>query len=281
VRAYARTVYGAALARGGRRRFLDKTPRYTMIVPELAELFPAARFVILLRNPLAVLSSELRTYSKGDWPRLADFVPDLLEAPSRLVAARQLLAGRALEVRYEDLVTEPEAQLQRICRFLEVPWESGLEDYSDIPPPRGRANDPVGVHRHQRPSPDSLQKWRSLGRDRQTRIYALAYLDAIGDETVTELGYDPAELRAAIKSEPVEHERRRLFPWTTAIKPKANWSLRERMAAAWYFAAEERGAGAGLGAACGTLWSRLRPSVRRFMGRNPQSKSDIEDDERP
>ena len=66
VRAFARTVYGTAIARGNRRRFLDKTPRYTMIVPELIELFPAARFILLLRNPLAVLSSELKTYIRGD-----------------------------------------------------------------------------------------------------------------------------------------------------------------------------------------------------------------------
>ena len=56
IRSFAQTIYGNVLNSSGKKYFLDKTPRYTMIVPELVELFPAARFVLLFRNPLAVLS---------------------------------------------------------------------------------------------------------------------------------------------------------------------------------------------------------------------------------
>jgi hypothetical protein len=59
VRAYARAIYGRVLEKHGRTRFLDKTPRYFLIVPELARLFPSARFILLWRNPLSVLASEL------------------------------------------------------------------------------------------------------------------------------------------------------------------------------------------------------------------------------
>jgi hypothetical protein len=269
IRAFARTVYGAALRRGGRRRFLDKTPRYTMILPELAELFPEARYLLLLRNPLAVLSSELRTYIQEDWPRLADFAPDLIDAPAQLVAARALLGERLREVRYETLVREPEQQLRRLCRYLEIPWEPGLDDYADTPAPLGRANDPVGVNRHRRPSMDSLETWRQLGRDDQTRTFALAYLDEIGDQVVSDLGYDPALLRAAIEAEPVTRRRRRIYPWRIAVKPMAHWTLRERMASSYYFAAEARGPVAGLGAAARTVVSRFARSIMRLVGRRP------------
>lgn len=269
IRAFAHTVYGAAMQRGGRRRFLDKTPRYTMIVPELAELFPEARYLVLLRNPLAVLSSELRTYVEEDWPRLADFAPDLIDAPARLVAAREVLGENMLEVRYETLVREPERELQRICRYLDIPWETGLEDYSATPAPLGRANDPVGVHRHRRPSADSVETWRELGADSQSRHFALAYLDQIGDEVLGRLGYDPAALRQAIEATAVTRERRRIFPWRTAVKPMSRWTLRERMAASYFSAAEARGPAAGLAAAATTLLQRFGRSTIRLTGRRP------------
>ena len=267
VRAYARTIYGEVLTRNDRRRFLDKTPRYSMIVPELAEIFPEARFVLLLRNPLSVLSSELRTYIKGDWPRLADFAPDLLEAPARLVGAREVLGDRMCELHYEQLVAEPAEELQRLCRHLGLPWEPGLEDYSETPAPLGLFNDPVGVHRHQRPSVDSLETWRELGRSAQTRAFALAYLDALGDETVGDLGYDPAALRAGIKAETASSGSRRVFPWRLAIRPYATYSLRDLAAASWYFAAEEHGPVIGFFVAVGKLLMHGARGLSRLLGR--------------
>ena len=267
VRAYARTIYGEVLSRNDRRRFLDKTPRYSMIVPELREIFPEARFVLLLRNPLAVLSSELRTYIKGNWPLLADFAPDLLEAPARLVAAREVLGDRLCELHYEKLVKEPAEEIQRLCRHLGLPWEPGLEDYSETPAPRGRYNDPVGVHRHQRPSSDSLETWRELGRSAQTRAFALAYLEAIGDDTVREMGYDPATLRAGIEDETVSSGSRRVFPWRTALRHYASWSLRDLVAATWYFAAEKHGPFVGFYDPAGKLlWHGVRV-LSRLLGR--------------
>jgi hypothetical protein len=283
VRAYARAIYGEVLARNDRRRFLDKTPRYSMIVPELKEIFPEARFVILLRNPLAVLASELRTYIKGDWPLLANFAPDLLEAPARLVAAREVLGDRLCELHYEKLVKAPAEELQRLCRHLGLPWEPGLEDYSATTAPRGRYNDPVGVHRHRRPSSDSLETWRELGRSAQTRAFALTYLDAIGDDTIKEMGYDPAALRDGIKAETVSSGSRRVFPWSTAIRPYASWSLRDLAAAHWYFAAEEHGPFVGFFVAAGKLLSRVARSVSRLLGRplkgpgRPRGMSDRDD----
>ena len=51
VRRFAGDLYARALARQGKRLFLDKTPRYYRIIPELRQVFPRAKFIILLRNP--------------------------------------------------------------------------------------------------------------------------------------------------------------------------------------------------------------------------------------
>ena len=59
LRNVALCLYEKALEPSGKKYFLDKTPRYYFIIPELHRIFPKAKFIFILRNPLAVLSSIL------------------------------------------------------------------------------------------------------------------------------------------------------------------------------------------------------------------------------
>ena len=264
VRSFAATVFGRVLEKHGKRLFLDKTPRYTMIIDELYELFPEAKFILLIRNPLAVLKSELHTYVKGDWPVLAGFAPDLVDAPARLVAARSRLGDAALEVRYEDLVTSAEDTVRSLCQFLGLEFDPGMLDYSDTPAPKGRMNDPVGIHQHTGPSPASLDKWKELGADTQLRHFALQYLAELGDDTVAALGYDAPDLRRQIEGAAITRQARHCFPWSLAIKPQKQWGLRDHIASAYLLAAEKKGRLAGIGAALGLLAKRLGGGFTRL-----------------
>ncbi len=265
VRNFARTIYGSVLEKHGKRLFLDKTPRYTMIVDELYELFPAAKYILLIRNPLAVLKSELHTYVKGDWPMLAKFKPDLLDAPGRLVAARSILGDSALEVRYEDLVTSPESTVRSLCEFLGIEFDSSMLDYSDTPAPKGRMNDPVGIHQHTGVSSDSLDKWKELGADGQLRHFALQYLAAVGDETIGNLGYDAAQLRREIEQAKVEKESRHIYPWQLAIRPCKRWGLRDHVASAYILAAQTEGRLAGIRAVLRVFAKRIGGGFGRLF----------------
>src|SRR5713101_1022969 len=68
IRAMSVSLYNNALRAGGRERFLDKTPRYYFVCEELRRVFPKAKYIFLLRNPLSVLASILATWVKQDWP---------------------------------------------------------------------------------------------------------------------------------------------------------------------------------------------------------------------
>jgi hypothetical protein len=265
VRRFAETIYGSVLEKHGKRLFLDKTPRYTMIVDELYELFPNAKYILLLRNPLAILKSELHTYVKGDWPMLAQFKPDLLDAPERLVAARGTLGAAALEVRYEDLVTAPEDTVRSLCDFLGIEFDSSMLDYSDTPAPKGRMNDPVGIHKYTGVSSDSLDKWKELGADSQLRHFALEYLAAVGDKTISELGYDAADLRRQIEQTAVDTEVRHLYPWSVAIRPCERWRFRDHVTSAYVLAAQQRGRLAGVAAVIKVIAGRLGGGVGRLV----------------
>jgi len=67
VRQMTLNLYGGVLQNSGKRYFLDKTPRYYYILPELYRTFPEAKYILLLRNPLAILCSIFNTFVQGYW----------------------------------------------------------------------------------------------------------------------------------------------------------------------------------------------------------------------
>lgn len=266
IRSFAEVIYGRVLEKHGKKLFLDKTPRYTMIIDDLYELFPAAKYVLLIRNPLAILKSELHTYVGDDWNVLSRFAPDLIDAPHRLVGARQLLGESAFELRYEDLVSEPEDIVNELCKFLAIEYDPGMLDYSDTPAPVGRMNDPVGIHRHTAPSPTSLEKWKEMGGDAQLREFALGYLDALGGPVIADLGYDPAELREEIEKSQFDESSRFLYPWELAIKPQERWKMKDHFVSAYLLGARSRGRLHGILAALKVVARRLGGGFRRLTG---------------
>jgi hypothetical protein len=72
VRAMAQVLYDRALQGTGSTCFLDKTPRYCLIISEHRDLFPEAAFIFLLRYPLAVFCSAMSVWPQDQyWPHLA------------------------------------------------------------------------------------------------------------------------------------------------------------------------------------------------------------------
>lgn len=193
-------LYGRACAKQGKSIFLDKTPRYYHILPELAEIYPEARFIILFRNPLAVLSSILNTWVKGSWSKLAYFHDDLLLAPRLLVDGAEQWVERTCIIRYESLIATPEAELRRVCQWLGLAYQPGLLDYGERLLPSGRYGDPIGVRRHSTPTAGSLDRWLQMGASIPERYFALDYLGSLDSEVVARMGYDSSQLRSKLEA---------------------------------------------------------------------------------
>ena len=112
-------LYESSLATAGKRYFLDKTPRYYFVIPQLYRTFPKAHFLILYRNPLAVLCSIISAWAKENWFALFQFKHDLIRAPGLLNEGIQFLGERAMVVHYEELVVNAERGIQDICKTIE------------------------------------------------------------------------------------------------------------------------------------------------------------------
>lgn len=200
VRRFAGDLYARALARQGKRLFLDKTPRYYRIIPELRQVFPRAKFIILLRNPLAALASTLRTWFEDDPERLSGTTNhrDLLDGPALLLAGQEALGDDAIVVRYEELVSEPDRIVADLCAHLGLTFHPAMLDYGRSPAPPGRFGDQVGVPRHSSPTAEHRDKWVGYLADPARQSCALDYLDQLGEGTLAALGYDGSELRNAL-----------------------------------------------------------------------------------
>jgi hypothetical protein len=189
-----------AEAAGGHRYFLDKTPRYHLVAGEIMELFPHARFVFLWRQPLAVAASMIESFGRGRW-NLHKYWIDLFDGLANLLSAYDPGDPRALALRYEDLIADPAAQVERVHAFLGLAPEA-LEASLAGTALRGRMGDRTGTERYRTVSADSLERWRETMANPIRRRWCLRYLAWLGAERLAIMGYDHGELVGAVRALP-------------------------------------------------------------------------------
>lgn len=231
IRSMALGLYSDALAGTNKRYFLDKTPRYYMIFPELLEIFPKAKYVFLLRNPLAIFSSVLETSLKDDFRGLftVDRKSDLLRGPLAILEGIRHLGDNACVVHYEKLVSETEAVLEKLCGHLDIPVDRDMAAYGDkVQFTDSGFIDPKSIYRHQAPITEYIDRWPSRLDSAQKQHLALAYLHALGKDTVESLGYPYDELQSMLKG----IRARQLLPiaqWSLLVKDRQDRSWLEEL----------------------------------------------------
>jgi hypothetical protein len=201
VRQMALILYQQACTQADKPRFLDKTPRYYQILPEIRTLFPQARIILLFRNPLAVFHSILETHVQEHWVLLARYRQDLLTAPFKLLSA-QSLPGPVYSLRYEDFVHQPELETKKLCQFLGVNYEPGITNYGLNTPPKGSLGDQNTINRHTAPTSVHLDLWRNLVQNPTSHAYAKAYVKDLGEKTIQAMGYEFETIQQVIATQP-------------------------------------------------------------------------------
>jgi hypothetical protein len=187
LRRFVIRLYNDACGEKG-RYFLDKSPRYHLIVHELFELFQDAKFIFLWRNPLAVLASSNETWAGGRWS-VHRWEIDLFDGLANLQSAYERYRDRACGVRFEDLIAEPADTWPRVFEYLELSFDpQALREFASVPL-RGRMGDPSGRVQYQAISREPLDKWkRSLGNPYR-KAWCRRYLEWIGERRLSLMGY--------------------------------------------------------------------------------------------
>ncbi|MEO8198919.1 MAG: sulfotransferase [Gemmatimonadota bacterium] len=96
----------------------EKTPHHAWNTAELLEWYPEGRVIHLLRDPRDVTASLFNV----PWGRRSAAANAALWVSLTLAAEKSNGNPRYLRIRYEDLVANPEAGLEEICRFINEPF---------------------------------------------------------------------------------------------------------------------------------------------------------------
>ena len=122
------------------RRWVDQTPSNTVVVNRLAEMFPGARFLHILRDGRRVVHSMVnfhsafgdpeaveRMKSAGRLPLWTTDFADACRTWGRFVGIARDFGrrhpDRAYTVTNERLITDPEGAMRDVFDFLAVPQE--------------------------------------------------------------------------------------------------------------------------------------------------------------
>jgi hypothetical protein len=141
-RAVFEAVLRAYADRRGKAIIGEKTPAHVRYADTLLRWFPRGRLIHMMRDPRAIYVSDLRRrrIEPSSLPfRLLRRVPPLLaavlalettlvwkESVTLLRQNRSRHRERYLVVRFEDLVADPRPQVERICRFIGIPFEEAM-----------------------------------------------------------------------------------------------------------------------------------------------------------
>jgi protein-tyrosine sulfotransferase len=184
----------------GCRLLSEKTPNNVLVFAELLNLFPAAHFIHVIRDPRAVIASMLQVgmrAKKAGWTTPAH-THSALAAIAYIrrclhhgFAAQKIAPDRVMTVSYERLVSEPESETRRICNFLKIDWcqkmlyPGSLKHLGEKAVTNNVWYDTQSYNRD--PKPAEIDKWRTQLTYVQQVMIATAFREH-GD--LAQFGYD-------------------------------------------------------------------------------------------
>jgi len=201
VAAGTRTFY-ALYGEGQRKtRTGDKTPGYVFTMRHIQALLPEAHFIHVIRDPRDTAMSWRKTWfaPSQDYALLGAYWRQQVEIGRRAAPALRHYE----EIRFEDLVLRPEAEIKRLCAYLSLTYEpamlhSGERGQARLARLQGRAHaDGRMIARDERtrihvnlahpPMAERVEAWRREMNDAERR-----QVESGAGPLLRELGYEVA-----------------------------------------------------------------------------------------
>jgi hypothetical protein len=104
----------------------DKNPVYTAYAGDMLRLFPDAKFIHMVRDHRANTHSHMTDFPIKNVPLIAHQWKYYCKLVERFEAHHP---GTVLTLRYEDLVSDPVQQLDRVCRFLGIAYSDSMMQF--------------------------------------------------------------------------------------------------------------------------------------------------------
>jgi len=124
--------------------YVEKSPIHSFFIKGLLSKIPESKVIIVLRDPRAIVASRMfaKKTKRGRKYHLTDGLCFYLNLSIVLFAYKEFerwyhrlnqeFADRLLFVKYEDLVREPEKNMRKIFKFLDLPYENVHENIDPL-----------------------------------------------------------------------------------------------------------------------------------------------------
>jgi hypothetical protein len=227
-----RAIFWSYANARGTPRYGDKTPSYMQSLDLLDRVFPDAQYVHLVRDGRDAGLSFLEMRRKPRFnlarPRgIASFASQWkLEVEAARTFGSRLGPERYYELRYEDLVREPDAELRRVASFLGLDFEPGMLAYHAGVDAAALQDHPLLA---KPPTPDT-RRWQEQLSSAHAQIF-----EAIAGDTLSAFGYERVypepSIRARACASLVDASyRTRLASWKSSlavVRRSPVWRLRQ------------------------------------------------------
>jgi hypothetical protein len=194
-----RTFFQFYARRFDKPRWGDKTPFYNQYLRTVESVLPEAHFIHIIRDGRdAALSGKGLPFVAGDLEEIGrNWSQQILNTRRQARSCRHYL-----EVKYEDLLLKTTEVLQKICAFIDLDYEQGMERYYRQAPERMAelsdtynsdgsvaAAKEARLQRHrltaQPPEPSRIGRWKTEMTNEE-----LSRFNKVAGPVLRELGYE-------------------------------------------------------------------------------------------
>ncbi|MDE0783330.1 MAG: sulfotransferase [Planktomarina sp.] len=118
--------------RGKTAHFVDKLPYNYQFLPLILAALPKAKIIHLVRDPMDVCFSGYKQLFADAYPHsydLEEMARHFVRYYRLMDMWRKRFPGRFLDVRYEEVAADVEAQSRRMIDYLQLPWEDACANF--------------------------------------------------------------------------------------------------------------------------------------------------------
>jgi len=177
----------------------DQTPRYILYIADILKLYPDSRVINMIRDPRPVLLSQKNKW-KRRWMGYRNFplkesirtkinyhpvTTSMIWNASVRAVGPFVNHSRVLLIRFEDLLTDSEAEVRRICDFLGVDFYKEMLDIPQGGSSLTKFSTSTGI------DSSRVEAWRKGGLN-STEIYLC---QKVTGTLMKEYGYEPEPVK--------------------------------------------------------------------------------------
>lgn len=123
-------------------RLVDKNPLNIMRLPLIVRLFPKAKIILALRHPCdVVLSNFMQTFRAPAYIAMCATIESTAQGYADTfdfwIDQAGVLSPDVLELRYEDVVDDIDAQSRRLAAFIGIDWDERMVNFHERAKDRG------------------------------------------------------------------------------------------------------------------------------------------------